>query len=181
MILFFRMVLFLWLRRSKDPQLHLLQNLDMNHSNSLFAIVCHLLMQKKGDFSRSLYFYGICTILIALIYTMVVPSCLMRYERKGWGIFCVCMNQSNSSKGIKLAKTKIQLIYLTGIARLIHVFDLNLTTQNFIFPCGTCSVSTMKQFGYPPKINICLMLDTPNDPSKVMTFSAVVNNAGNAS
>ena len=26
-----------------------------------------------------------------------------------------------------------------------------------------------------------LMLDTQNDPSKVMTFAAVVNNAGNAS
>ncbi len=26
-----------------------------------------------------------------------------------------------------------------------------------------------------------LMLDTPNDPSKVMTFAAVVNIAGNAS
>ncbi len=26
-----------------------------------------------------------------------------------------------------------------------------------------------------------LMLDTPNDRSKVMTFAAVVNNAGNAS
>ncbi len=24
---------------------------------------------------------------------------------------------------------------LTGIARLIHVFDLNLTTQILIFPC----------------------------------------------
>ncbi len=41
---------------------------------------------------------------------------------------------------------------LTGIARLVHVFDLNLTTQILIFPCWTCSLSSTKQFGYPPKI-----------------------------
>ena len=34
--------------------------------------------------------------------------------------------------------------YLTGIARLVHVFDLNLTTQILIFPCKTCSVSATK-------------------------------------
>ncbi len=43
-------------------------------------------------------------------------------------------------------------VTLTGIAGLVHVKDLNLMTQILIFPCQTCSVYAMKQFGYPPKI-----------------------------
>ncbi len=44
------------------------------------------------------------------------------------------------------------VVSLTGIARLVHVNDLNLTTQILTFPCQTCSVYAMKQFGYPLKV-----------------------------
>ncbi len=36
---------------------------------------------------------------------------------------------------------------LTGIARLVHVNDLNLMTQILTFPCQTCSVYARKKFG----------------------------------
>ncbi len=41
---------------------------------------------------------------------------------------------------------------LTSIARLVHVHDLNLTTQILVPPCQTWSVYAIKEFGYPPKI-----------------------------
>ncbi len=55
---------------------------------------------------------------------------------------------------------KMRVCLLTGIARLVHVNDLNLTTQILTFPCETCSVYATKQFGYPPKILRCLYLET---------------------
>ena len=42
---------------------------------------------------------------------------------------------------------------LTSIAGLVHVSDLDLTTQILIFPCQTCQVYATKQFGSPPKTN----------------------------
>ena len=41
---------------------------------------------------------------------------------------------------------------LTSIAGLVHVNDLNLTTNILVFPCQTCSVYAMKQFEHKPKI-----------------------------
>ena len=37
---------------------------------------------------------------------------------------------------------------LTSIAGLVHVNDLNLTTQILVSPCHTCSVYAIKKFGY---------------------------------
>ncbi len=43
-------------------------------------------------------------------------------------------------------------IHLTSIAGLVHVNDLNLTTQILVPPCYTCLIYAIKVFGYPPKI-----------------------------
>ena len=37
---------------------------------------------------------------------------------------------------------------LTSIAGLVHVNDLNLTTQILVSPCHTCSVYAIKKFGF---------------------------------
>ena len=42
---------------------------------------------------------------------------------------------------------------LTSIAGLVHVNDLNCTTQILVFPCQTCSVYALKQFGHKPKMS----------------------------
>ena len=39
-------------------------------------------------------------------------------------------------------------ITLTSIARLVHVNDLNLTTQILVPPCYICSVYAIKEFGF---------------------------------
>ncbi len=43
---------------------------------------------------------------------------------------------------------------LTSIAGLVHVNDLNLTTQILVPPCHICSVYAIKEFGYPPKTKL---------------------------
>ena len=68
---------------------------------------------------------------------------------------------------------------LTSIAGLVHVNDLNLTTQILVFPCQTCLVYAMKQFGHKPKIfrhlwiflwvlKVFFLVHTIWPPSKVM-------------
>ncbi len=42
--------------------------------------------------------------------------------------------------------------WLTSIAGLVHVNDLNLTTQILVSPCHTCPVYAIKEFGFPCKI-----------------------------
>ncbi len=44
------------------------------------------------------------------------------------------------------------VLSLTSIAGLVHVNDLNLTTHILVFPCQTCSVYAMKQFGHNANI-----------------------------
>ena len=77
-------------------------------------------------------------------------------------------------------------IVWTGIARLVHVSDLNLTTQILIFPCLTCSVYATKQFGYPPKIlchvfiflwvlKVFFLIHTMWPPSEVIRLSSTDN------
>ncbi len=41
---------------------------------------------------------------------------------------------------------------LTSIAGLVHVNDLDLTTQILVSPCHTCSVCAIKKFQFPHKI-----------------------------
>ncbi len=41
---------------------------------------------------------------------------------------------------------------LTGIEWLIHVNDLDLTTQILVSPCHTCSVYAINKFGFPRSI-----------------------------
>ncbi len=76
--------------------------------------------------------------------------------------------------------------YLTSIAGLIHVNDLNLTTQILVFPCQTCSVYAMKQFGHKPKIfrhlwiflwvlKVFFLVHTILPPSKVICFLFIDN------
>ncbi len=52
-------------------------------------------------------------------------------EMKGGG---VCEDCTNNTAGI----VAISVGMLTSIAGLVHVFDLDLTTQIFIFLCQTC-------------------------------------------
>ncbi len=40
-------------------------------------------------------------------------------------------------------------LHLTSIARLIHVNDLDLTTEILVSPCHTCSVHAINKFGFP--------------------------------
>ncbi len=78
------------------------------------------------------------------------------------------------------------LVLLTSIAGLVHVNDLDLTTQILVFPCQTCSVYAIKQFGHKPKIlnhlwiflcvlKVFFLVHTIWPPSKVICFLIIDN------
>ncbi len=45
----------------------------------------------------------------------------------------------------------LSVLNLTSIAGLVHVNDLDLTTQILVSSCHICSVYAIKEFGYPQK------------------------------
>ncbi len=78
------------------------------------------------------------------------------------------------------------ILPLTSIAGLVHVNDLDLTTEILVSSCHICSVYAIKEFGYPPKIfrhlwiflwvlKLFFLIHTMLPPSKVIGFLFIYN------
>ncbi len=75
--------------------------------------------------------------------------------------FFSCMNLSmHSTNRLRQCSWQAPPIYLTSIAGLVHVNDLDLTTQILVSPCHTCSLYTELVLHGKIKIWVVRSLDT---------------------
>ncbi len=70
------------------------------------------------------------------------------------------------------------VVALTSIAGLVHVNDLDLTTQILVSPCHTCPVYAINMFGFPRKIPNLDFLDGHSDKCPFAALGRVITQTG---